>query len=184
MKKLVLLCVLVGTFFSCDDGDLTIEEIDLTTTANVETCTTPVQVGVTFLFKINSAETLILQVPESLLINEVTTVEENEAGEMVPVPRTAELNNDASCLYRSFESAITSSYFCDDLPSDVPINLEYAAVSGIVEVITTEEMDTETMTVTGYNHQIDFTNVVFTGTNGQDVRYGVFEFGDITTSVE
>ncbi|MEM6684721.1 MAG: hypothetical protein AAF617_02905 [Bacteroidota bacterium] len=184
MKKIVFLCVLAFTFFSCDDGDLTIEEIDLTTTADVQVCLDPIPAGVTLLFQIDGAETLILQVPNDLLINEVTTVEENEDGEMVPVPRTATLNSDATCFYRSFESNITSNYFCDELPSDIPVALEYTAVSGTVEVLTTETLDDETMLPSAYNHEIQFTNVVFTGTNGQDVRYNVYSFGNITTTVE
>lgn len=187
MKKIVFLFVFASIFFSCDDGDLTLEEIDLTSTATIEACTETANVipaGVTLLFQINGSETLILEAPNTLFINEATTVEENEAGEMVPVPRTATLNSDASAIYRSFESTISNSYFCDELPSDIPITLEYTAVSGTVEVISTPEIDSTTSEITGYVHNIIFTNVVFTGTNGQDVRYTEFVYGDITTTVE
>jgi len=184
MRKIVFLCVLAFTFFSCDDGDLTLEEIDLTSDAEVQACIDPTPAGVTLLFQINGAETLILQVPDDLLINEETTVEENEDGEMVPVPRTATLNTDAFCFYRSFESNVTSNYFCDELPSDIAITLEYTAVSGLVEVTSAPFTDSETMMITRYDHTITFTNVVFTGTNGQDVRYGSFDFGDFSTTVE
>ena len=51
MKKIVFLFVLTFSFFSCDDGDLTLDEIDLTTTADIDACT--IEAGVTLLFKIN-----------------------------------------------------------------------------------------------------------------------------------
>ncbi len=177
MKKIVFLFAIACTFFSCDDGDLTIEEIDFQSTATVEACTssTGIPAGVTLLFKINGTETLILEAPSDLYINEVTEVD---------TPRTAELNSDASCFYRSFDSSITSGYFCDELPSDIPIVLEYTAVDGTIEVTTTEVIDSDTMEITGYLHSTFFYNVVFTGTNGQDVRYGEFMFGEVTTVVE
>lgn len=177
MKKIVFLFAIASILFSCDDGDLTIEEIDLESTATVEACTssTGIPAGVTLLFKINGTETLILEAPSSLFINEVTEVD---------TPRTAALNSDANCYYRSFDTSITSGYFCDELPSDVPIALEYTAVSGTIEVTTTEVLDPDTMEITGYLHNTIFTNVVFTGTNGQDVRYVEFIFGEVTTVVE
>ncbi|WP_298512760.1 hypothetical protein [uncultured Kordia sp.] len=171
MKKIVLLFVLAFTFFSCDDGDLTLDEIDLTTSATVDACSTAS--GVTLLFKINSAETLILEVPNDLLINEVT--------EDTDTPRVSPLNSESSCFYRSFESNITSGYFCDELPSDIAITLEYTAVSGSVEVITEEVI--EGTTLTGYKHTILLTNVVFTGDNGQDVRYNEFPYGEFETTL-
>ncbi|WP_420574311.1 hypothetical protein [Kordia sp.] len=172
MKKILLLLVLAFTFFSCDDGDLTLEEIDLTTTADVDACT--IQSGVTLLFKINASESLILEAPADLIINEVTEDEESV--------RTKTLNSQAFCYYRSFESNITTGYFCDELPSDIGITLEYTAVSGTVEVTTTEAL--EGTVLTGYDHLIILKDVVFTGTNGQDVRYAEFEYGMVTTPLE
>lgn len=186
MKKIVFLLA-ACVFFSCDDGDLTVEEIDLENTASVEACTiinNAIPAGTTLLFKINGAETLILEVPATLLINEATTTEENEDGDFVPVPRTENLNGQASCYYRSFESNITNAYFCDQLPSDIAITLEYLAVSGTIEVVSTEVIDDETMQPIAYDHVIKFKNVVFTGTNGQDVRNEEFNFGEVRTFVE
>ncbi|EDP96323.1 hypothetical protein U8527_09425 [Kordia algicida OT-1] len=172
MKKLLLLFVCSFAFFSCDDGDLTLEEIDLTSDATASACN--LQSGVTLLFKINGSETLILEVPADLIINEATTEEE---------PRTEELNSSAFCYYRSFDTAITNAYFCDELPSDVPITLEYTAVAGTVEVITTEII--VGTTVESYSHSIVLRDVVFTGTNGQDVRYNEFIYeNSLVTPVE
>lgn len=173
MKKIVLLFVVAFTFFSCDDGDLTLEEIDLTTNANVEACSSVS--GVTLLFKINGVETLILEVPNTLIINEITVDEDT--------PRVSALDSESFCFYRSFESSITSGYFCDELPSDTAISLEYTAVAGNVEVITVESFDIDGTTLNGYTHTITLRDVVFTGTNGQDVRYSEFPYGTFKTDL-
>jgi hypothetical protein len=177
MKKILLFLVLTFTFFSCDDGDLTLEVIDLTSTADVDACI--IEAGVTLLFKVNGAETLILEIPADLIINEITTTEIID-DIVTPVPRTEALNSGAFCYYRSFDTTITSAYFCDELPSDINITLEYTAVAGDVEVTTVEAFDEES-NVTGYEHTINLSNVVFTGTNGQDVRDVLFGYGTVTT---
>jgi len=179
MKKIWLLLVLSFAFFSCDDGDLTLDEIDLTSEATPRACT--LEAGVTLLFKINGAETLILDIPADLIVNTVTPTE-IVGDEVVNTPRTKTLNGQATCLYRSFDSNITESYFCDELPSDINITLEYTAVSGTVEV-TTVEILTGSATIE-YEHTINLREVVFTGTNGQDVRYDLFEFGTVRTPAE
>ncbi|WP_046745769.1 hypothetical protein [Kordia zhangzhouensis] len=184
MKKFCLFFVLLTVFVSCDDGDLTLEEIDLTSTANVQACimeNEETQEGVTLLFKINGTETLILETSDDVFINEETDFQEVD-GEMVPVPRTKTLNtSQASCYYRSFNESIGSSYFCDELPSNISSNLEYVAVAGTLEVTTVEILNGSV--VESYEHTIRLREVVFTGDNGQDVRYGLFEFGTIKTAV-
>lgn len=168
-----MLFVCAFAFYSCDDGDLTLEEIDLTSTAAVDACSS--DSGLTLLFKVNGSETLFLSLPATFIINEAT--------EDADTPRVEELNSTASCVYRSFEETITSNYFCDEVPSDVAITLEYVAQSGTVEVITTENLNSETQLPESYTHDITMRNVVFTGSNGQDVRYNVFSFGTFTTIV-
>ncbi|QHI36112.1 hypothetical protein IMCC3317_14660 [Kordia antarctica] len=168
MRKIAFLFVLALTFFSCDDGDLTLDEIDLTTSADIDACT--IEAGVTLLFKINGAETLILEIPTDLIVNEVTVTD---------TPRTKTLNSQAFCYYRSFDTTITTNYFCDQLPSDVNSTLEYIAVAGEVQVTTVEVLNGTTLE--GYEHTINFSEVVFTGTNGQDVRYDFFVFGTLVT---
>ncbi|MBC8754795.1 hypothetical protein H2O64_08945 [Kordia sp. YSTF-M3] len=181
MKKIWLLLVLSFAFFSCDDGDLTLEEINLDTGTDIDACV--VEAGVTLLFKINGAETLILEVPADLIVNTVTEATVVD-GVVTPNPRTATLNSQAFCYYRSFDTTISNGYFCDEVPSDINITLEYAALAGEVEVTTLEIIDDVTNLTTGYKHTINLITVVFTGTNGQDVRDDLFEFGTIITPVE
>ena len=175
MKKLLLLFVLVFTF-GCDDGDLPLEEIDFTSTASVAACNNVA--GVTLLFKIDSANALILEIPSTLIVNTITEDE---------VPREANLTNASiNAYYRGFNTTITSTYFCSELPpSDVQVNLEYTANNGIIKVVTTEIFDTTDPTiVTNYKHEITFENIVFSNEVGDSVTYEFFDYGSITTPVE
>ncbi len=181
MKKIVFFLVLLFAFFSCDDGDLTLDEINLDTGTDIDACT--IEAGVTLLFKINGAETLILDIPADLIVNEASETEIND-GVATLIPREKTLNSQAFCYYRSFDTTITSGYFCDELPSDINITLEYTAVSGTVEVTTVEVIDDVSNLITGYEHTINLRQVVFTGTNGQDVRDDLFEYGTFITPIE
>lgn len=176
MKKLWLLFVLVFAF-GCDDGDLPLEEIDFESTAAVAGCD-PVTAGVTLLFRIDSAEALILEIPNTLIVNTVTEDE---------MPREANLTNSSiNAYYRGFNTTITSNYFCSELPpADIQVNLEYTANNGIIKVVTTEIFDTTDPTlVVSYRHEITFENIVFSNDVGDSVTYEFFEYGSITTPAE
>lgn len=176
MKKLWLLFVLVFAF-GCDDGDLPLEEIDFESTAAVAGCD-PVTAGVTLLFRIDSAEALIIEIPNTLIINTVT-----EEG----VPREASLTNaSTNAYYRGFNTTITSNYFCSELPpADIQVNLEYTANNGIIKVVTTAILDPNDETIiTDYRHAITFENIVFSNDTGDSVTYETFDYGSITTPAE
>lgn len=176
MKKLWLLFILVFAF-GCDDGDLPLEEIDFTSTASVDACT-PIAAGLTLLFKIDSATALILEIPNTLIINTVTEDE---------VPREVNLTSSTiNAYYRGFNTTITSNYFCSELPpADIQVNLEYTASDGIIKVVTTEIFDTTDPTlVTDYRHEITFENIVFSNDVGDSVTYETFDYGSIITPAE
>jgi hypothetical protein len=177
MKKLWLLFVLVFAF-GCDDGDLPLEELDFESTADVAACDEVA--GLTLLFKIDSAEALILEIPNTLIVNTVT---EDEA------PREEDLTSTSvNAFYRGFNTTVTSDYFCSELPpSDILVNLEYTADNGIIKVVTTAAtFDTVDPTlVTNYKHEITFENIVFSNDAGESIIYeGVFDYGSITTPAE
>jgi len=175
MKKLLLLFALVFTF-ACDDGDLPLEEIDFTSTASVDACDNVA--GVTLLFKIDSANALILEIPNTLIVNTIT---DDEA------PREANLiDTNINAYYRGFNTTVTSDYFCSELPpADIQVNLEYTANDGIIKVVTTEIFDTTDPTiVTDYRHEITFENIVFSNDDGDSITHTFFEYGSITTPVE
>lgn len=177
MKKLWLLAVLVFAF-GCDDGDFPLEEIDFTSTSSVAAC--DATAGVTLLFKIDGAVALILEIPNTFIVNTLT-----EEG----VPREVDLSTNAAAtvFYRGFNTTITSSYFCDELPpSDVQVNLEYTANDGIVKVVTTAaSFDPDDPTIiTSYKHDITFENIVFTDTEGNSLIEEFLDYGSITINAE
>ncbi|WP_430409607.1 hypothetical protein [Kordia sp.] len=175
MKKLWFLFILVFTF-GCDDGDLPLEEIDFTSTSTVAACDEVA--GLTLLFKIDSANALILEIPSTLIVNIVTEDE---------VPREANLTNSSvNAYYRGFNTTITSAYFCSELPpSDIQVNLEYTASNGIINVVTTEIFDTTDPTlVISYRHEITFENIVFSNDAGNSVTHDFFDYGFIITPAE
>jgi len=172
MKKLVLVLVLLG-FMSCDDGDLTVETLDFDS-ATISSCTT--SPGVELLFKINDVDALILELPSTLLINTVTEID---------TPRTAAFTAaNANAYYRSFNTSITSSYFCDAIPpAGVSVSLEYEASSGTIEVITVAVDSDEDGVADSYEHTITLLNVVFDN-DGESIIDENFEFGTFTTGLE
>lgn len=172
MKKLILVLVLFG-FMSCDDGDLTVEALDFDS-STISSCTT--SPGVELLFKINDVDALILEVPSTLLVNTVTEID---------TPRTAELTAaNANAFYRSFNTSVSSSYFCDAIPpSGINVSLEYEANSGTIEVITVAVDSDEDGTADSYEHTITLLNVVFNN-DGESIIDENFDYGTFTTSLE
>ncbi|WP_156169027.1 hypothetical protein [Kordia jejudonensis] len=177
MKKLWLLFILVFAF-GCDDGDLALEEIDFTSDAAVSAC--DLEAGVTLLFKIDDTEALILEIPSTLIVNTITEDEEPREGNLT--------NTSVNAYYRGFNTTVTSSYFCDQLPPvDVEVNLEYTANNGIVKVVTTAAAfdAVDPTIVTDYRHEITFENIVFSNDAGESITYeGIFDYGFIVTPAE
>ncbi|MCW9036388.1 hypothetical protein [Altibacter sp.] len=125
MNKIVALGLLMVTCLtSCDDGDVIVTTFNFED-ANLQLCGEP---GSYVFFKINSstAESLSLQ-----LSTTETLFLESE---------TIDFNLDASNVvnYRTYSEAITSSYFCSNVPPTSPtVTIEYLATSGVATLITT-----------------------------------------------
>jgi hypothetical protein len=175
MKKIIGLCALLLLFNSCDDGDLTIKKFNFDTSAKVETCS-----GKGLFFKIKNNEALILSIPVTSFPNVVTP--ENQ-------PTTIIISATNKVTYRLFDSNVTTSYFCEILPPATPTVLEewYAnngvtAVSGLIEITTTEIINPTTTLLTGYNHLIVFKNITFTK-GGNSFTYDTYTFGSYITSL-
>lgn len=145
MKKILTL-ILCFTLFSCDDGDLDIPAFDFE----------DVVIGCDIkndnytLFRLGIAESLIVTLSDDVLKNEVTT-------EPIVVGIT-----DKNVIYRTFDSQVSESYFCEDVPPLEPKVLSnWTGVSGVSNVIlieTTEELN-DTNTLVGYKHAITFQNL-------------------------
>ncbi len=166
MKKswlfsLVFIFILNG----CNDGDLQIETLDFDS-FDIQNCET-VEIAIeNVLFKINSDEALILELPANLLVNEVGTV-------------TSTVSNSGPSMitYRIFSDVVTNDYFCATVPLTAPQVLEeIPAQSGDVTIVTTT---TDSLTFT---HQITFSEIsLVTSTNTRITDLTINDFGTVTT---
>lgn len=166
MKKIVFFGLLT-MLFSCDDGDLQIETIDFDS-VSVQTCAT-VDLDTSIFFKINDDETLILELQSGLLKNEASTTEIEST-----------IGSGSQLTYRIFSGAVSSTYFCSEVPETSPtVVSEIQAENGKV-LITTVGVETDTVT---FNHTIKLSGVTFvTDTDSRITDLTINEFGTITTT--
>lgn len=156
----------------CDDGDLTLEDIDFKD-VSTQNCTTN-----EIIYKLKEREALLLEMPKTDFVNEPTDVDN-------PI----EINIDNyiyRVVYRFYNGTIASDNICNTIPPALPtVTDQWTGTSGIIQIITTAlktTNDTENSTrITGYNHNIVFKNITFTKTSGTQV-YETFPFGDYVTS--
>ena len=172
MKRVLSLLVFVVLLNGCNDGNLTVQNIDFSTVAT-QSCSTN-----NIIYKLNSQEALILQIPTTVFVNEPT------------VPGTPTLINIDNVtnrvIYRSYNGILTSDNICNAIAPATPIvNDQWTATSGTIQIITTAITVTGAIPgstiITGYNHNIIFTNITFAKTNGTQV-YENFPFGDYVTT--
>lgn len=171
MKKVLSLLVFVIVLNGCNDGNLTVQNIDFSTVAT-QSCSTN-----NVIYKLNSQEVLILQIPNTVFVNEPT----------VPgSPTLINIDNSINrVIYRSYNGVLTSDNICNAIPPATPtVTDQWTATSGTIQIITTEITTPGTIPgstiITGYNHNIVFTNITFEKSNGTQV-YQTFPFGDYVT---
>lgn len=156
----------------CDDGDLTMEDIDFED-VSTQSCTTN-----EIIYKLKEREALLLEMPKTDFVNEPTDVDD-------PI----EINIDNSTyrvVYRFYNGTIASDNICNTIPPALPtVTDQWTGTSGIIQIVTTalkSTNETENSTrITGYNHNIVFKNITFAKNNGTQV-YETFPFGDYVTT--
>lgn len=122
MKRYTLFILLfLITFVSCDDGDIIVTSFDFED-QNLQYCE-----GASSLvfFKINTAsqETIALNIVQDPVFLETTAI------------TSIQLNTSNFVTYRSFNDAITPSYFCSSIPPTSPIvTVEFLAEAGVAEL--------------------------------------------------
>ncbi|NER16327.1 hypothetical protein [Spongiivirga citrea] len=166
MKKILfLLSALI--LFSCDDGDLEVEELDFNPDS-VENCDDDTSV----LFIINGDEAIILTLDAGLLINETTVLDEPREGTITA--------NDFDVNIRIFSGTVSNTYFCSAVPLTEPsVISELNALSGTIEVTTTQN---ETNPLQ-FDHEIRFKSVVFENDgNGERLIDSDYLFGNFSTT--
>lgn len=161
---------MVLLMFSCNDGDLQIETIDFDS-EDIQFCDPIPEISSTIFFKINSKNTLILELQDGILQNE------DSGGEIIsPVPGSSKIT------YRTFTEDVSKSYFCDDIPPASPTVLEEINAEGGSVFVTTVRSVVDT---TLYEHTIEFSGISLINSKGERITdLSINNFGTITTSQE
>ncbi|MRH99060.1 hypothetical protein GH721_00820 [Kriegella sp. EG-1] len=159
---------LILLFFSCDDGDLTIETIDFDS-VDMQNCDTA-DINTTVFFKINGDETLILELQSGLLLNEVSTTEIE-----------SEIGSGSQLTYRVFSDDVTSTYFCSEIPTTEPTVLsEITAEKGTLFINTTA-VEEDSLS---FLHTITLSEVTFeTDDDSRLTDLTINNFGEVTTTI-
>ncbi|HRZ30923.1 MAG TPA: hypothetical protein P5188_01315 [Flavobacterium sp.] len=175
MKRFLGFLVLLLTLNACDDGDFDIETFNFTD-VNTNQCNSGAN-GF-FIYKINNTEVLLVQIPESNFINEIT----------VPgTPRTVNIGGANKVIYRIYDGTVTTGDICNTIPPATPVvTEEWNALAGTIEIVTTVNKTVdETLNssiITGYTHNIILRNVNFQKGNGKEQLFESLKFGNYITS--
>jgi hypothetical protein len=163
MKKIIGSLTLLVLLNSCDDGNLTQENINFDAVA-VQKCNQN-----NLLFKLNNNEALIFEAnaipfPTQTIDQEFTISPTNRV------------------IYRFYNNTVTTATICETIPPATPVVSDQWNASGGTIIIKTTAVKTppnndNSTRISGYRHNITFNNITFIKSNGTQV-YETFIFGD------
>ena len=171
MKKLLGLLAIFLMFNSCDDGELTVDNVDFGDAAVVSCGTKGLY------YKLNGNEVLILEIP----------VDQN-AFSNVEGTRTYPINSANKVLYRIYNGTVGRDNVCATIQPGTPqVTEEWFATSGIISIFTSVKLSnpdpkTGAIKISGYNHEITFENIVYAKSDGSTIVFSENVFGDVTTN--
>lgn len=158
--------IFVLCIIACNDGDLEVETITFDN-SNVSSCTS--DTTATFLFKYNSKQALILELPKGILKNEENTV-------------TGTVSQDYKLYYRTFNEAVNASYFCGNYPPVSPsVVSQFEATGGKISIVTKPILNETTQELLRYDHLITITDLVILNSEGNKLVDSNFVFGTYQT---
>ncbi len=177
MKKALSLFVILTLFNSCDDGNLTQEEISFDEVAT-QSCSNTSSTN-TLLYKLKDKEALIMEIPNTSIVTELTA-----ANDTIELDISTTSNR---VIYRFYNGTVATDNICESIAPATPvITDQWTAVSGKIQIVTTAAKTTNETTgatkINGYNHNITLKNVTFSKANGTQV-YETFPFGDYKTNI-
>lgn len=165
-KILFLSFVLVLSLIACNDGDLEVETISFDN-SDVLSCTS--DTTATFLFKYNSKQALVLELPKGILRNSANLV-------------TGDISVNYKMYYRTFTDAVNTSYFCGNYPPVSPLVVsQFEATGGKISINTKPIYNETTQEVLRYDHQITITDLVILNSEGNKLVDSNFIFGTYQT---
>ena len=167
MKRILSFLAFALLFNSCDDGDLTQDDISFDA-VTVQTCNTN-----PLLYKLKDNESLIFEATGITFPTETTT-------------QTLDISSANRVIYRFYNNKVTGATICESIPPASPIVTDqWTATGGKIVINTTAVKSVNTTDnsskITGYNHNITFKNISFSKSNGTQV-YETFTFGDYVVS--
>lgn len=170
MKKIFYLFVLLLSFSSCDDGELTLESFNFEG-VEIDDCDDD---NSYLIFKTKNDELLLVSFPEATY----NLAFENST-EAVATPREYEINTDNQVIYRKYSGTVSRTTVCSVIPVSSPTVLkEWVATGGKIRVQTTVVPD-PSVSVVRYNHNITFLNVNFASIDNsfsfESYLYGDYE---------
>jgi hypothetical protein len=171
MKKIFGILVLTLLFFGCDDGELTIENIDFSdvTAANCGS----------IIYKLKDTEALFFEVENysSLFANDIT---------LEGAPRTVAVNGANRIFYRAYSGEISSDNICGSImPATPSVTEEWTFTGGSIQVTTTAitvaNPDFEGgQKIQQYRHHIMFVGVTKNTPQGSEILD--YDFGFYNTT--
>jgi hypothetical protein len=178
MKQFIgILCCAIA-FSACDDGDLIVDTINFD-----EVTTSTCGDANNLLFKLKDTESLLLNLPEDIFKK---TFKEEPTADNTRIE--LDINSKNQVVYNFYDGKVGTVNVCDLIPPATPnVKTQWKASSGIIQV-TTETIKTSNKTdnstkITGYKHNIIFTNITFAKGDGTTQFYKSFIFGDYLKNI-
>lgn len=172
MKRILGLLTVLLFLNSCDDGDLTVANIDFT---EVQANKCPSK---DVIYKVKDSEMLILAIPATTFIND-------ETPDAAPIE--VQIGDAIEVIYRQYNGTVSANNICPTIPSGTPnIIEEWNATSGTIQITSTAIKSVNSTTgitqITGYNHYIVLKNITFHKSDGTNQTYETYIFGNYNTS--
>lgn len=177
MKKVLFGITLLLALTGCDDGDVTVDNINFDDVLPNKCSDT------NLLYKFNDNDALLLDIADVNTFNAAFANDETVAG----TPRNFIISTTSNkVIYRAYDGMVSSSKFCGSITDANPsVTEEWIASSGVGEIVTTAVKTIDATTgferITKYNHYIVFKNITFQKPNGEQT-YESFIFGSYQTA--
>ncbi|VXB74634.1 conserved hypothetical protein [Flavobacterium sp. 9AF] len=169
MRNFFLFFVLIITFSSCDDGDITLESFNFENQI-IQKCSDNF-----LLFKTNNDELLLISIPEN--VYNATFVASPTNG----TPRTITISGNNQIIYRKYSGTVSYNTVCATIPVSSPtVSKEWVATGGTILVETNEVV--ENNEITAHTHTITLNNVNFTSTDNS-FSFVSYNFGNYKINV-
>ncbi|MFD2938986.1 hypothetical protein [Flavobacterium notoginsengisoli] len=175
MKKYASLILFAFLLNGCDDGDLTVDEINFESVTSSQACDTETNA---LIYKLKDQEALLLQMPEGSIIND---------NEDYDYTIDSKGNGQYRVVYRAYDGKVATTNICGTIPPSTPrVTQEWLGKDGIIHIesrqIDKQNTNDDGTRITGYSHSIIFRNITFAKPSGDQIE-AKYTFGTYQTTV-